>query len=106
YTIGVVLKENTKKVSPEMNLLGVKVEQRNSRNYISSNLQNRAPRIIKDLKVEQKIYKKGTDTLVYESSNSNMRMAPNSNFFYGVNLEDKPLKAGEYTLNVSGTADE
>lgn len=106
YTIGVVLKENTKKVAPEMNLLGVKVEQRNSRNYISSNLQNRAPRIIKDLKVEQKIYKKGTDTLVYESSNSNMRMAPNSNFFYGVNLEDEPLKAGEYTLKVSGTADE
>ncbi|MFP7307084.1 DUF916 and DUF3324 domain-containing protein [Enterococcus faecalis] len=105
YTIGVVLRESTREILPEINLLGVKVEQRNSRNYISSNLQNRAPKIIKDLKVEQKIYVKGTDDTVYASSNSNMRMAPNSNFHYGVNLEDEPLKAGEYTIKISGTAD-
>lgn len=106
YTIGVVLRESDKSILPNMNLLGVGVEQRNSRNYISSNLQNEAPRIIKELKAEQKVYKKGTDTVLYEASNSNMRMAPNSNFNFGINLENQPLQAGEYTLKISGTADE
>lgn len=105
YTIGVVLRESNKSILPEMNLLGVKVEQRNSRNYISSNLQNKAPRIIKELKAEQKVYKKGTETVLYEASNSNMRMAPNSNFNFGINLENQPLQAGEYTMKISGTAD-
>lgn len=105
YTVAVVLKENDKEVDPQMNLLRVSTEQRNYRNYFTATIQNAAPRIIKKLEVTQKIYKKGDSKVLYEASNSDMRMAPNSNFNFGVSLEDQPFKAGTYTIKVTGKAD-
>jgi hypothetical protein len=105
YTVGVILRENEVAVEPKMNLLGVAPEQRDSRNYIGANLQNSAPRIIEELKVNAKVYDKKTDKLSYETTNESMRMAPNSNFSFGIDLENSALIAGEYTLKLSGTAD-
>ena len=62
--------------------------------------------MVKKLEVEAKVYKKGSNTVVYEASNSEMRMAPNSNFNFGINLENQPFKSGEYTMVLSGKADE
>ncbi|WP_165007463.1 MULTISPECIES: DUF916 and DUF3324 domain-containing protein [unclassified Enterococcus] len=105
YTIGVLLHESDEEVAPEMALNKVFTEQRNSRNYISANLQNKAPRIIRELTVKAQVYQKGTDKLSYEASNDAMRMAPNSNFNFGISLENKKFIPGEYTMKISGTAD-
>lgn len=32
-----------------------------------------------------------------------MRMAPNSNFDFGVGTNDQPLKAGQYVMNIVAT---
>ncbi|EME8160664.1 DUF916 and DUF3324 domain-containing protein [Enterococcus faecium] len=105
YTIGVVLKESEELVLPKMAMQGVILEQRNYRNYMSVVLQNSMPTIIKKLTVKAQVYKKDTDNLQYEASNNDMRMAPNSNFKFGISLEDKQFIPGEYTMKVSGNAD-
>lgn len=105
YTVAVLLRESNQTYSPELSLNKVVAEQRNYRNYISANIQNSAPTIIKELEIKAQVYKKGTNELLYEASNDNMRMAPNSNFLFGINLENQPFKNGEYTMKVTGTAD-
>lgn len=106
YTVGVVLRENDKKIDPMMAMNEVTTEQRNYRNYISANLQNKAPTIIKALTAKAEVFKKGESTVLYMASNQAMRMAPHSNFNFGISLEDQPFVAGDYTIKVSGTADE
>ncbi|EIY5977261.1 DUF916 and DUF3324 domain-containing protein [Enterococcus faecalis] len=106
YVVGVLLKESDEVVRPDIQLNDIITEQRNYRNYISANLQNKAPTMVKKLEVEAKVYKKGSNTVVYEASNSEMRMAPNSNFNFGINLENQPFKSGKYTMVLSGKADE
>lgn len=105
YTIGVLLHESDEEISPEMALNKVFTEQRNSRNYISANLQNKSPRIIRELTVKAQVYDQKNNKLSYEASNDAMRMAPNSNFNFGISLEDKKFIPGDYTMKISGTAD-
>lgn len=105
YTIGVLLRESEETVAPEMAMKGVVTEQRNYRNYISANLQNKAPCMIKELTAHAQVFEKGTEELRYEASNDAMRMAPNSNFNFGISLEDQKFVPGDYTMKVTGTAD-
>lgn len=104
YTIGVVLRENNQEVIPDMNLLSVQTELRNYRNYISATLQNAAPTIINELIAEAKVYKKGSTEVTYQVSNDQMRMAPHSQFNFGISLEDQALEVGEYKMVVTGSA--
>lgn len=105
YTVGVVLREDDENIEPKMNLISVQTESRNARNYISATIQNTVPRIIKNLTANAKVYRKGEEELLYEAEKNDMRMAPNSNFNFGISLEDQPLLPGEYTLDLTGTAD-
>lgn len=105
YTIGVLLKESDEAIEPKMKLNAVQVEQRNARNYISANLQNTVPRIIKKLEVNARVYKESGKKVLYEGNATNLRMAPHSNFNYGINLDDQPLIAGKYRMEITGKAD-
>ncbi len=107
YTIGVVLSENEKKIDPKMQLNSVEPIQKNYRTFINFNLQNIAPRIIKELNVDSKVFllSDGEEKLAYSSEKDNMRMAPNSNFNYGIDTKNTKLVSGNYKLKISGTAD-
>ena len=105
YTVGVVLRETDTKVKPSMSLLDDKIEQRNSQNVISATLQNGAPVIIKKLEAKSSVTKEGSKKVLYEAENTSMRMAPNSQFDYGINLVNNGFKSGKYLMTVSGKAD-
>lgn len=105
YSVAVVLREDSQTIAPSMHLLGVIKEVRNYRNYISANLQNSAPRLIKKLEANARVYKQGTTKLLYQAQKSGMEMAPNSNFNFGISLENHSLKPGKYTMKISGKAD-
>lgn len=105
YTIGVVLQESDEEVAPLIQLNTIQTEQRNGRNYISGNIQNKAPRIIKNLTVDAKVYEENGDKVLYEASNNTMRMAPNSNFNFGISLETHTFKSGTYRMKLEGSAD-
>ncbi|EOH93527.1 hypothetical protein UAW_02477 [Enterococcus haemoperoxidus ATCC BAA-382] len=105
YTVGVILKEEDKEYEPQINLLDIKTEQRNSHNYISAHIQNAAPRIVKKMETTATVYKKGESNVLYKASKSEMRMAPNSNFYFGINLENQPFISGDYIMKIVGSAD-
>lgn len=105
YVIGVVLRESDEEQEPSIALNKVITEQRNYRNYISANLQNKAPRIIKKMTTHAKVYKKNSNKLLYEASNEAIRMAPHSNFNFGINLGEQAFIPGDYTIVIDGKAD-
>ena len=105
YTIGVLLHESEESVAPKMKLNKIITEQKNSRNFISANIQNTVPRMIKNLELKSEITQKGHSKILYEAHNSDMRMAPHSNFYYGINLGNHRLKSGNYTMKITGVAD-
>lgn len=98
YVIGVKLTETDKVVNPELRLNSVQATQVNYRNVIAANIQNYTPSIIKDLKIDGKVYSKGGNKVLYSESRENLRMAPNSNFNYAISLNNKPFKPGKYTF--------
>lgn len=105
YSVAVVLKENQQLVDPSIHLLGVKKETRDYRNYISAELQNSAPRLVKKFETQASVYRKGSSQVLYQAKKSEMEVAPNSKFNFGISLENHSFKPGTYTMKVSGNAD-
>ncbi len=104
YSIAALLRENEDSVETNMVLNEVFAAQRNYRNYIHTNLQNRSPRIINELSVEAKVYNEKND-LAYQSESAGLKMAPNSNFDYGINLQETKFIPGDYLLSMKVIAD-
>ena len=100
YAIGVLLRNDENQIKPEIKMNEIKANQDNSKNFIGINLQNIAPTIIKKLTVDAKIYEKKSNKLAYTSTNNQMRMAPNSNFTYKVDLQKNALIPGDYRVEV------
>lgn len=106
YVIGVLLEmEDADTVKNEFQLNKVTVDQRNYRTYVEMNLQNLAPKIIKQMKVSASVYKENQTKAVYELQSDNFRMAPNSNFNIGVPTGDQPIASGEYRAELQVEAD-
>ncbi|NSS93203.1 DUF916 and DUF3324 domain-containing protein [Enterococcus faecalis] len=107
YTIGILLKmkEGT---TPEnqLQLNNIKVSQRNYRNFVEANLQNTTAVIVSNMEVNAQVSKKGSDKVIYEYMASELRMAPNSNFDFGIPTGDAPLQPGKYQLKLTVQADE
>lgn len=96
YSIGVLLSETDVVVQPKLALNEVKADQKTGHNLISLNLQNQHAALVKNLKVNAKIYKEGNQTVLYEQEREELRMAPNSNFNYAIDIVDTELKPGTY----------
>ncbi|MGG5357666.1 MULTISPECIES: DUF916 and DUF3324 domain-containing protein [unclassified Enterococcus] len=104
YAIAVRLREADEFPAPSMKLNHVYIDQESLQNYIRINLQNEAAVLIKELNVKAEVYRKGEKDPVYAATSKQLRMAPNSNFNYGINLDTRHFKAGNYHCKVSGTA--
>ncbi|MCO7181203.1 DUF916 and DUF3324 domain-containing protein [Lactococcus formosensis] len=102
YVIGVQLTENDTPVQAELRLNAVQAQQINYRNVITANIQNYEAAILKDLKIEGKVYEKGGSEVLYSEVKEDLRMAPNSNFDFAISLDNKPFKAGKYTFKGVG----
>lgn len=106
YSIAVLLTETDKKIENNIELVNVFPSQRNYRNYIESTIQNKAAITVNRLEVEATVYKQGTKEIAYSvKNNENMRMAPESSFDFGIDLQDSPLIAGDYTMQMKLIAD-
>lgn len=108
YVVGMQLRnrEDISNIQPELALDKklIQPKQVNYRNYLGINLQNKESVFIRDLTFKAKIYKKGSDEIFVESKNENLKMAPNSNFNYGVNWNNKEFEAGTYRAKVTAVA--
>lgn len=105
YSIAVLLTENKQQVENELKLVDVFADQRNYRNFIEASIQNTAPIIIKNLAIKAEIYKKNSTKIAYQANKSALRMAPNSMFNFGLDLQNTELISGDYTLKMTANAD-
>ncbi|OTP19984.1 DUF916 and DUF3324 domain-containing protein [Enterococcus mundtii] len=106
YTIGVLMSmKGGETPENQLQLNQVKSGQRNYHNYIEGNIQNTSPVRVNEMSVSAKIVKQGNKKLVYERNSEHMRMAPNSNFDFGIPTGKIPLKPGKYSLKMRVVAD-
>ncbi|EME3582308.1 DUF916 and DUF3324 domain-containing protein [Enterococcus faecium] len=97
YTVGILLEmENAENTDYHFQMNDVKVDQRNYRNFIEVNLQNMAPKIVKNMEVKTYVYKDKQTKPMYELQSDSFRMAPNSNFDIGIPTGEVPISAGNY----------
>ncbi|GAA3262482.1 Cell surface protein [Lactococcus lactis subsp. lactis] len=110
YVIALVTQQNTQKVSPQLKLNEVKATQVNSRNVFAANLQNISPTYLQDMNARATVKGVTNSELKYSFENSDMKMAPNSNFDFAIpvsikgNIGDqtsKGLEAGKYHLSMT-----
>lgn len=106
YVIGVRLSENDDAVESDLKLLNVGAAQRNYRNVIEARLQNPMPRILGSMVVTADVYgANNLETPIFHSNQTNLNMAPNSNFGYGIPMDNKAFKPGKYLLKMTVEAD-
>lgn len=106
YIIPVKITESDEVVKPELKLNKVRATQLSFRNVIIANLQNTKPTIVNGLRLETKVTRAGSDKVLFKNDNSDMQVAPNTNFNYPISLGNQPFKPGKYTLYMVATAKE
>ncbi|MBC1806688.1 DUF916 and DUF3324 domain-containing protein [Listeria sp. FSL L7-0993] len=103
YIVGMQLSETDKLVKPHMNLLSIKPTLINYHTAVAAKLQNDQPVIINNLSIDAKVYQHNSDKMLYQTKKADMTMAPNSNFDFGIDWDNKPLKEGKYRLKMTAT---
>ncbi|WP_331457357.1 DUF916 and DUF3324 domain-containing protein [Enterococcus gallinarum] len=107
YTVGILLNRiGGSAVENELSLNEVTASQRNYRNHIEANLQNRAAVIVRNMSIQSSVYREGSGTPIYTYDAHELRMAPNSNFNFGIPTGNQPIEAGDYVLKMQVAADE
>ncbi|MGG5324728.1 hypothetical protein IGJ83_000332 [Enterococcus pernyi] len=106
YIIGVVVSNKQDAVQPDLDLLDVFADQLNYRNVISANIQNFTPTFVNRLEVEATVQKVGEEEILYQASQEQMQMAPNSNFNFPISLEGDRFRSGEYLLKMTARSGE
>lgn len=104
YVVGVLARTSQTTVQPDLELLDVFADQVNYRNVISATLQNFTPTFVNRLEVEATVQREGEDEVLYEISQSQMQMAPNSHFHFPISLDGNRFQSGNYVLRLKATS--
>lgn len=106
YVIGIVLRESEKEIQPELVLNDVFYADEEGVPVLSVNIQNIMAAYADDLEVEARVTRKATTGTLFQTSKEKMRMAPNSNLDFQIDLNGRSLNEGEFTLYINAvTAD-
>lgn len=100
YVVGVKLTENIKDVNPDLHLLGVKPKLVNYHTSIAATIQNSEAAIGSNMSIDAEILKKDSSKVLYSSKKDELSMAPNSNFDYAIDLNNKPIEPGTYRMKM------
>ncbi|MCA5014504.1 MULTISPECIES: DUF916 and DUF3324 domain-containing protein [unclassified Enterococcus] len=99
YVIALVL-HGEKEVPSDLQLADIRLGQVNDRNVVFAQLENPEAAYLNRLNLSAKIKKKHTKTVLYETSQNDVQMAPNSQFDYPISLEETAFKPGKYSLTI------
>lgn len=98
YIIGLRLRENDKKIVPELKLNEINIKQDNSRNVVTANIQNTQPTTVKNITVDAVVYYNNKEIRTHKQEK--IQMAPISNFDFTIPLDEFDLKDGEYRVEL------
>lgn len=100
YVVGVLLSETTKEIRPELVLNQVKATQIAGNNAVIMNIHNKQAPMIKKLQLEAKFYYENETKPRYENHQETLKIAPNKNFNYKIDLKEQPFVAGNYKVKI------
>lgn len=100
YVVALLMRQTTENGAPDLKLQSVQPNQRNARNVIQAKLQNPNATYLNHLATQTTITKKGSSEALYQEEQTQMQMAPNSNFNLSVPLKGDRLKAGKYMMKI------
>ena len=107
YTMGVTLRNNQAKVTPNLRLSGVSAKQINYRTAIVASVHNTTPTYINNVAIDGFITKRGSDKKLYkvkvdaDKHNAGKQIAPQSVYDLPFYLSGDSLKPGKYTLDLT-----
>ncbi|ANJ70112.1 MULTISPECIES: DUF916 and DUF3324 domain-containing protein [Latilactobacillus] len=104
YILAAKLTESDEMVHPSLRLNKVKAGLINSHTAVLANVQNVKANSVGKMVVKGEIRKVGSNKVLYQNKRSDLEMAPNSNFNYGIDLKNQPLKAGKYNIKLRVTS--
>ncbi|MGM0219440.1 DUF916 and DUF3324 domain-containing protein [Enterococcus sp. AZ126] len=104
FIIGMLLSETDTKIQPELALNKVYAGSSNYRNAFLINFSNLEPTYVEGMTVDARIFKKGSDEILYDSKKENYRMAPNTQMTFPVNLNGEQFAPGDYDSHIVVTA--
>lgn len=102
YRIGLLVTEDSEVYDDgsSLNLLKVQPTVHQGKRVIQARMKNPEAKVLDDLTIETKLYKKGSREILKKRTANTMRMAPNSQFDFATNWGIDPIKSGTYTLHV------
>ena len=101
YVIGILLRQSQKKVSPNLDVLDVTADLFNGHVAIITNIENNQAAFVNTMRVDAKVKKRAREEVIYSKTVENMQMAPNSLLRFPLELEEKNIKSGKYTLDMT-----
>ncbi|HAP3814270.1 TPA: DUF916 and DUF3324 domain-containing protein [Enterococcus faecalis] len=104
YTLGIRIREDEQKISPNVSLVSVKPHIVSNKPAIVSQLVNEAPEIISGIKVEGVVYKDNKE--IYKLTKKKISMAPFSYFNFAIDTNNKELQSGSYKVKLKVNNDE
>ncbi|MEI5993781.1 DUF916 and DUF3324 domain-containing protein [Candidatus Enterococcus mansonii] len=106
FLVGILLSETDEIVQPDLSFNKISAGLTNYRNAFLLNFSNTQMNYVEKMSVDVKVYKKGSDEVLYETKKANYRMAPNSMIDFPINLNGEPFEAGNYTSHILVTTDD
>lgn len=100
YVIGLLARQNMKKVEPNLELKEVEENYINSKNMVVSKLKNDRRTYINQVSIESIITKKDSNQVLYRNEKNNLQIAPNTTFLFPTYLEGVELKSGDYKIEL------
>ena len=100
FELPVLLRQNANIVLPELQILDVSASQWNMRNMIAVHLQNPKMMFINQMEIQATVICKDTEEVLYEHTEGNRQMAPNSNAIFAIPLGTKMFTEGNFVLHL------
>ncbi|MDA9472548.1 WxL protein host-binding domain-containing protein [Enterococcus sp. 5H] len=104
YVVSILLQESEDILTPDLQFNKAYAGQLNYRNSVYVNFSNVIATYLNDLTVEAQVMKKGSNTVLYETKKTSMRMAPSSFMDFPISMNGEQMKAGTYTVHALATA--
>ncbi|WP_314067963.1 DUF916 and DUF3324 domain-containing protein [uncultured Vagococcus sp.] len=105
YVVPVKIQETKKNISNQLVFQGIDVNQTKAESLVTINLENINPSIINNMSLQINITKENSSTLLYSKVLKSLQIAPTSIFSHTISIGDVPLEAGNYQVELKGTAD-
>lgn len=101
YSYAMAIKLEASQISnPNINLLDVKAGMENYHRAIVSTVQNDRPAMMSDVTISTTVKEKGESEVLFETEESNLKIAPNTTFEHITLTGGDLLRAGDYVLEM------